>query len=86
MSKPKKPKKPTHGGKRPNSGRVAYPAGLARKNLSCRVLPRTLDAIDARVASHGTDSAGIPRSSRGLEVERAFEIAPTQNTQLSEKP
>lgn len=54
-------------------GRPAIPPDLRKVTLVCRVPQRVLTGFDARAKAHGTDQRGKPKSSRGLEVERAFE-------------
>jgi hypothetical protein len=54
-------------------GRKPIPEGLRKVTLVCRVPQRVLDGFDARAKARGSDARGKPNSSRGLEIERAFD-------------
>lgn len=59
--------------KRPETrGRPEMPEHLRKVNFSCRVPAFIRDGYDRRAEAHGTDARSKRRSSRGLEVERAF--------------
>lgn len=66
---PKKPK-PAHVETR---GRNPIPEPLRRVTLACRVPKRVLDGYDKRARAAGHDAQGRARSSRGLEIERAYD-------------
>jgi hypothetical protein len=70
MSTPRKKSSPR---KVETRGRPEIPPDLRKVNLSARVPKRVLAGFDSRAAAHGLDSRGKPRSSRGLEIERAFD-------------
>jgi hypothetical protein len=71
------PKKPTHGGKRRNSGRDSLPPSLRKVMLSVWVPKRTKAILLARVAApgHELNPKGklVRRSSLAIEVERAVD-------------
>ena len=71
------PKKHTHGGKRPNSGRDSLPPSLRKVMLSVWVPKRTKAILLARVAAlgHEFNAKGklVRRSSLAIEVERAVD-------------
>lgn len=53
-------------------GRPKLPRKLCKVTLVCRVPAHVRDGFDARAAARGLNERGKPKSSRGIEVERAF--------------
>lgn len=53
-------------------GRPEIPSELRKVTMTCRVPPHVLAGYDRRARDHGKTAKGKRRSSRGLEVERAF--------------
>lgn len=67
MKKPRKKRLRAPGG-----GRKALPQELRKVSMSVRVPRYVRDGFDARANAAGVDAKGRKQSSRGIEVERAY--------------